>query len=556
EIGDTFSKIAEEVGMYFEYSSNEKVALEVAAGAAISGVRSLVSFKHFGLNVASDSLFPLAYLGVKKGMVVVFSDDPNCWSSAQSEQDSRYYARIAHLPLFEPSEPREAKEMVKKAFDISEEYGIPVLVRLTTRVSHTRGVVELGKIKEPEVKGSFEKGIVYRNFPPKIVETHAELHEKLGKLWEYSNKCEFNFTVEGEGKQGIVTSGVSYLYVLDSMKEVGKKLPLLKIGMSYPFPSKLLSSFSEKLESLLVVEELDPVLETEVRLSTRKDVHGKDMVPISGELNPSIVTDSIKRFLGIETKDRKKTKIGRRKPKLCPGCPYRAVFYAVRKALGDKIFAGDIGCYMLGIYPPFEEQDFFLSMGSSISVSHGISKATEDKPVVFIGDSTFFHAGIPGLINAVHNNGNILVIIMDNTTTAMTGHQPHPGTPFVAGGKSGKMVRIEDVVKACGVDELRIVNSYDIEGMVKALKEVYGKKGVGVIIARGECRLKMVRRMVRNGLKIEKYRVVDKEKVNVEELKRVGCPAIIIEGDDVRIDEEMCWGCGVCAKISGGIEKV
>ncbi|MEM5773265.1 MAG: indolepyruvate ferredoxin oxidoreductase subunit alpha [Candidatus Aenigmatarchaeota archaeon] len=567
EIGDTFAEVAKQAGIYFEYSTNEKVAVEVAAGAAFSGLRSIVSFKDFGLNVACDSVFPLAYTGVKAGMVIVVADDPNCWSSAQSEQDSRLFARIAHLPLFEPSDPEEAKDLTKLAFELSEKFGIPFIIRSTTRVSHMRSLVNLEETKKSKAEGNFVKDIAFRNYPPRIIQTHAEIHEKLEKIKEFSNRSKINFILNknSKSKLGIIASGISFNYAREAMEELGLKLPLLKISMSYPLPEKLIASFIKSLKEVLVVEELEPILEEEIKkiakdVNPKLKIHGKDLLPFAGEYKPEIVIQALAKLSKKKIPKEMETKfelekIEKRFPQLCPGCPHRASFWAIKQAVGaDKVFAGDIGCYMLGIFPPISQQDFFVSMGASMSISQGIERATKQKPVVFIGDSTFFHAGIPGLINAAHNKSNLLVVVLDNRTTAMTGHQPHPGVALTGMGEETKALAIEDIAKACGVENVRIVNAFNLEEFTKVAKELYSLPGVSLIVARGECRLQTVRKLARSGAKIPKFEFVEQpDEEKAKELKAFGCPAIRLKDESFYIDQNLCWGCGVCTQIFKGI---
>jgi len=564
EIGDTFSEIAKDAGIYFEYSTNEKVALEAAAGAALSGVRSIVSFKHFGLNVASDSVFPMAYLGVKAGMVIVVADDPNCWSSGQSEQDSRYYARIAHMPMLEPSDAQEAKDLTKFAFNLSEKFGLPVFIRTTTRVNHMRGVVNLEKIATGKRTGKFVKDVKFRDFPPYMIETHKELHEKLGRIEEESGKSRINFLVNQNVRSdlGIIVTGVSFNYMMDAMEELNVKIPLLKISMSFPLPEKMISNFIRNLKRVSVVEELEPIVENEVKRIAKNAnpkiiVHGKDMLPFFGEYGIETLIKTLAKLTGKKVPEElaeyefNPADVQERLSQLCPGCPHRSSFWSVKKAVGpDRIFGGDIGCYILGINPPINETDFFVSMGAGIGISHGIAKATKEKPVVFIGDSTFFHAGIPALINTVYNKSDMLVIVLDNRSTAMTGHQPHPGIGLTGMGEQSKPLIIEEVAKACGVENVKVVNSFNVDEFTNAVKELYSMPGVSLIVARGECRLQAVRRIVRKGMKIPKFEFVDQKDVKkIKELENYGCPAIRKEGGKLYIDQNLCWGCGVCAQI-------
>jgi indolepyruvate ferredoxin oxidoreductase alpha subunit len=570
EIGDTFASVAKQVGVYFEYSTNEKVALEAAAGAALSGVRSLVAFKSFGLNVASDSLFPLAYVGVKAGMGVVVSDDPSCWSSAQSEQDSRYYAKFAHLPMLEPSDAQECKDFTKLAFEISEKFGIPVLIRLSTRVSHETGIVSLGKIVRSEKTGKFIKDIKWRDFPPEIINTHKDLHSKLETIAKEYRRV-FTQILPAKGNKGIITSGISYGYVLEALEDLGVELPVLKLGLTFPIPEKIVENFLENLESVLVVEELEPYLEEEVCKIARKvnpsmKILGKNVLPKAGEMKEEDVLQAISKLVKKKPKfnfskhkqQYEKLKIARRFPLMCPGCPHRATFYAAKLAEPKAVFAGDIGCYMLGVHPPLETLDFVLAMGASEGLAHGISKASKQKVIAFIGDSTFFHAGIPALINMVFNKSNPLIIILDNRATAMTGHQPHPGVGVNALGEPTKPVSLLDVVRACGVENVKVVDPYNMKEMEETVKEFLASGKLSVIIARRECRLMTIRRMKKEGMKIPKFEI-EKEKLTKECKERLlsfGCPAIVEEDGVVFIDEDLCTGCGVCAQLCPGVIKV
>ena len=570
EIGDTFAQIAKQLGIYFEYSVNEKIALEAAAGAALSGLKALVSFKNFGINVASDSLFPLAYIGVKN-LVIVVSDDVNCWSSAQSEQDSRLYSYLANIPMLEPSDPQECKDFTKIAFQISEKFEIPVLIRLTTRVSHARGIVKLGKILSRPQKGYFKKdGERFFNLLPNILKLHSKLLEKMEKIKEYSEKSKLNFVLNNKkSKFGIITSGVSFNYVMDALDDLKVSFPVLKLGITNPLPEKKIGNFLKNLKEVLVIEELEPVMEEKVKAIAKEfnpkvKVHGKDIIPRVGELNEEIVISAITKITGVRLKidhtsleayKRKyeKIKIAGRFPLMCAGCPHRATFYAVKKVLSEVkeevVCGGDIGCYMLGIYPPLKVEDFLISMGGGEGVVHGVKKATNQKAIAFIGDSTFFHAGIPGLINMVFNKSNPLVIILDNRYTAMTGHQPHAGTGFNAMEET-KPIAIEDLVKACGIENVKVVDPFNVNEMISSVKEFLSKDKVSVIVAKRECQLEAVRRKRKEGMKIPSFEI-DQEKCNKCGicLKDFGCPAIYKEGEEYRINPEVCTGCAVCFQI-------
>ncbi|MCP8323405.1 MAG: indolepyruvate ferredoxin oxidoreductase subunit alpha [Candidatus Methylarchaceae archaeon HK02M2] len=568
EIGDTFAKVANKVGIYFEYSTNEKVALEGAAGAALSGVRSTVSFKQYGLNVSSESAFPLAYVGVRAGMVIVVADDPSCWSSAQSEQDSRYYARLGHIPMLEPANSQECKDFTKIAFDLSEKFNLPVFLRLTTRVSHTRGVVTLGRIVKGRTKGKFLKdSIKFRNFPPYIIETHKELHRKLEAIRRISEEIEINFFVNEDVKNdlGIIASGVSFNYVMDALDHLKMNLPVFKLGLTYPIPEEKIRNFIKNLKSILVVEEIEPILEKSIN-SLAKDVNPELRVfgrsgylPTAGELTEEAILLTISKITGkkldydliAHKEDYNKLKIARRFPLMCPGCPHRATFFATKSATGeDTTFIGDIGCYILGIFPPFETQDIIFSMGASEGLIHGIKKVSDQKVIAFIGDGTFFHAGIPALINTVFNKSNPLIIILDNRTTAMTGHQPNPTVGVTGMGDQTKAIAIEDIVKACGVENVKVVDSFNVKEMEKTVGEFLQNDKVSVIVAKRECQLLAVRRKRREGKAIPKFNI-DKSRCNGCGicLYQLGCPAISVENGVFDINEDLCTGCAVCVRI-------
>ena len=583
EIGDTFSKIAKDAGIYFEYSTNEKVAFEAAAGAAFSGLRSVVAFKHFGLNVAIDSVPPVAYVGVEGGMVVPFSDDPSGWSSAQSEQDSRCYARLSYMPMLEPSNSQECIDFMKIAFDLSERFNVPVFVRLTTRVSHTRSIVTLDKIVKGEKKAKFVKDLdKYYNLPPKIIKMHEDMVDKIEKIRaEISETSELNRVVNekalGKSRLGVITSGVSFNYVMDAMSSLGVSLPVLKLGITYPLPERNIKDFIKSLESVIVVEELEPVLEKEVQALAKEanpelEILGKGKTkeggvekyfPVAGEYTPELVLTALAKATNkkldfnydAHMKKFNKLKITRRFPVMCPGCPHRATFYALKKAAGeDAVFGGDIGCYLLGVFPPFEMQDFVLSMGASVGITHGIKKAeqatgTKQKVIAVIGDSTFFHAGIPALINTVFNKSNTLIVVLDNRITAMTGHQPHPGVGFTGMGEPSEQIKIEEIARACGVKHVKVVDPYNLKEMEKTVKDFLENDTVSVIVAKRRCYLLEYREKRREG--ITTFEIVgeltDEEK---KFLKEYACTAFYEDDKgNIQIDETMCWGCASCSQL-------
>ncbi|TSC95136.1 MAG: indolepyruvate ferredoxin oxidoreductase, alpha subunit [Parcubacteria group bacterium Licking1014_1] len=519
EIGDEFLKIAKENGIYAEWSTNEKVALEAAIGASFSGLRSLVNMKSFGLNACSDSLFPLAYTGTKAPMVIIVADDPSCWSSAQSEQDSRGYAYLSHMPMLEPSDPQECYEFTKLGFELSEKFNIPVILRITTRVAHQRMPVELSQ--KPKTKnqklGEFIKNpCQFSTMPPRVLEMKKELLEKIEKIRVFAEKSKINKiyrrrTSEISGKVGIVASGVAYLYVKEALGELSIDIPVLKINMFYPLADKTVSNFIKPLKKVLVIEETDGYLEKEIKviakdINPKLKIFGKDVLPEVGELNTQKVIIALSKILKADPTGRMlwhsvkiknsfqisnfKFQIPRRYPKLCENCPYWYVFPTIKRVAPENtVFGGDIGCYMIAGYPPHNMQDYLFSMGSSIGIGHGIKKSTSQKVISLIGDGTFFHAGIPALINTVFNKSNPLIIILDNMTTAMTGHQPNPGMGKTGAGEVAEEIKIEEIVKACGVKNIKVLDPIDIKDLENSIKEFLAKDEASVIICRRICAL-------------------------------------------------------------------
>jgi len=563
EISLNLFQIARESELYFEYSVNEKVALEAAAAAANSRVRSICIMKHVGLNVAADALMTLAYVGVKGGMVVVTADDPALFSS-QNEQDNRYYGKLSGLPVIEPSSVAEAKEMIPYAFDVSEILQEPVIFRTTTRLNHSSGVVELGEIKKPRSEGEYIKDPMNCVTVPAVArKLHEKLLKNIKKAEELSELSPYNF-IKGEGTKGIVTSGVSYNYVVDALSDLGLvgEVKILRLGFSHPLPRKLISTFLKGCEKVLVVEEGEPYLEEGLKAIAQE---GQLIVPIAGkgdglfsrlyEFDPAMVRDKISRYFSIPYKKSLPPELEdlpplpQRPPVLCPGCSHRAVFYAVKKAAEgmETICPTDIGCYTLGFLPPLMMGDFLLCMGSSVGTACGFSQVNKKKVIAFIGDSTFFHAGIPGLVNAVFNNHNFTLVILDNGTTAMTGHQPNPGTNMEELGLSGfGRVDIEAVVRALGVPMVAVIKPYNIRDAITKAKEAINFRGVSVIIARGLCTLyaKSLKK-----LKGRPFYISERCKNHRHCVNEIACPAFYIDDDRVRINQELCTGCSLCAQV-------
>jgi len=561
EIGDVFSKVAAEAGMYFEFSTNEKVALEVAAAAAASGVRSFTFMKHVGLNVASDSFMSLAYTSVEAGMVILSADDPSMFSS-QNEQDNRHYARLANIPMVEPSNPQEIKELMKYSYELSEEFKLPILMRTTTRVSHMRGVVKTGVLREINRKGFFKRDPKrFVPVPSTAMVMHKVLVEKMENLRVITNDSPFNRVFDRNGKVGVITSGGAFNYVMDAVEENHLNVNVLKITLSYPFPEKLVLKFLMDVETVLVVEEVDPIMEKELlsiigKNGLKNNVHGKldGIMPMIYEYSPNIILEAMEKLFGKDLKayeiNNSEIAVPDRSPTLCPGCPHRAAYYSVKNAvkslkLENVIYPTDIGCYTLGVTSPYNSADYLLSMGSSIGTSCGFSKATDQSVVSFIGDSTFFHAGIPPLINAVHNKNNFLLIILDNRTTAMTGGQPHPGLPVDGMGWEAPEISIEKIVNAVGVKFLRIINPMNVKKSQETFKEAIEFNGISVVISRYPCMLiKRKRSGVVMGVKQDKC---DGCAVCLEEL---ACTAIYTDENGlVQIDLQLCNNCNVCVQI-------
>ena len=571
EIGDNFYRISQETDIYFEYSVNEKVALETAAAASTSGLRTMCSMKHVGLNVASDALMTLAYVGVKGGMVIVSADDPSMHSS-QNEQDNRFYARFAGIPMLEPANSQEALDMARAAFALSESHGIPVLLRTTTRVNHSRSVVEVGPLQDSRVKGSFIKDPLNLVPVPMVARRlHVELLEKLKKLRVEADSSSFN-RVEGQGTWGVVTSGVSYNYVKDAIRElnIADQVQVLKLGMTYPFPEALCLDFIGKVKKVLVVEELEPFLEDMLKVTAQEQgltmkIKGKgdELLPRYFEFDPVLVKSAVARFFQLDYEPPKvemRSDLPQRPPNLCAGCPHRASYYAVRQAFGEggAIYPSDIGCYTLGLLPPLAAADYLLCMGSSVSSAGGFSKAQDQPVVAFVGDSTFFHSGVTGLINAVQNEHNFILVILDNGTTAMTGQQPHPGVELTEEGRQPPKVDIKTLVRGCGVDRVVVVNPLQVEKTVATIKEVMqDKPGIKVVISKSPCPL-FERRVTGKKQKVV-FRVTNECDMCRKCLDELGCPAFTYCEDEnecafIAIDEHLCSGCSVCKQICHAIK--
>ena len=566
-------------GPYVEWSANEKVALEAAIGAALTGIPALASMKHVGVNVAADPLFSSAYMGVEGALVVVSADDPGMWSS-QNEQDNRWYGIHAYIPVIEPAGAQEAKTAIIEAFKLSEKWRHPVILRTTTRVSHTRIIVETGEIDIAKIK---RKGTFVKN-PEKytLVPAHARrLREELVEKWEKISKdlSQNHILNHAEGNPDsdtlVVAVGLGYRYAKEILATHGllDNVRLLKLSAPVPLPKTLLLNEAEGREKIIFIEEGDPVIETLSKAlfydhNIRAKIYGKGTGNLkkTGELELHHVEKLLAKALGLEKTYYNQAiikpdiKLPPRPPVLCPGCPYRAVFYALRRAVGKArirpIYNGDIGCYSLGVNPPFQMQDTIVEMGGSIGLANGMAHAQDDKvPIAIIGDSTFFHAGLPGLANAVYNRSPMLVVVLDNRTTAMTGHQPHPGIGVTARGVEGTELSIVDAAKGLGVEYVKVIDAFNIaEGekeFYEALEYVKKERKPALIVAKGACILLALAAGRRVGVYPVAYRVND-DKCTACGLcyKAFNCPAIYSKDDGkAYINELLCTGCGECAQI-------
>ncbi len=562
EVPDTFFRISPEGKYYFEYSVNEKVALEVAGGATLSGALTLCTMKHVGVNVAADPLMTMCYTGAPGGLVLLSADDPGCHSS-QNEQDNRIYARIAGMPVFEPSTAQEAKDMTRDALKLSKKYSAPLLLRTTTRVNHLRGSVDFGPVPDPGKAEGFKRNpSQFVPIPAFARPMHVALLERLEALREEAENSPYN-TVSGSGEFGIVCSGISRAYVADALADSGltDKVKVLELGFSNPMPENMCLDFMKSVSKLLVVEELEPVVEDELRVLAQKnelsiEILGKGALPRNGEFTVTMVDNAIREMVGVETKvpvSCAQDELPMRPPNLCAGCPHRGTYFAAKKVFGDDaVYSSDIGCYTLGILPPLQAADFLLCMGSSISAGGGASKAADQTVVAFIGDSTFFHSGLTGIANAVFNNHDILVVVLDNRTTAMTGHQPHPGVDKTVLGDNENPLDIESAIRGLGVSEVREVNPFNQKKTLAAFEELKAMKGVRVLIAKEPCPL-FTRRVYKKVAPMVAY-VADSCDGRFECLDRLACPAMYKEGGKAAVNPILCNGCMLCLQVCGHIK--
>ncbi|GAB4169985.1 MAG: indolepyruvate ferredoxin oxidoreductase subunit alpha [Geothermobacteraceae bacterium] len=533
-------------GIDASWAPNEKVALEVGIGASFGGARALVTMKHVGVNVAADPLFTLSYTGVRGGLVLVSADDPELHSS-QNEQDNRHYARAAKLPVFEPADSQEALEMTRLAFEVSEQFDTPVMLRTTTRISHSKSVVIPGEPPVYVAEGSLEKN------PPKFVmlpgnarKRHPLVEKRLKDLEEWGCNQTFNRVEKGEGKIGIITAGIAYNYARETFPEAD----ILKLGMVYPLPKQLIRDFAARFDTLYVIEELDPFIEEQVR-AMGIDVVGKDRLSVCGELTPGRVREAL---VGPAEKPACELaeEIPSRPPNMCPGCPHRGSFLALNRL--KAYVTGDIGCYTLGFMPPLSAMDTCICMGASIGNAAGLVRVLPEeekkKVVAVIGDSTFLHTGVNGLLEMVYNGNRGTVIILDNRITAMTGRQDHPGSGYNLRGDDTSQVNLEQLCRSLGIEHVRVIDPYDLAATQKIIAEEMERDAVSVIIARRPCML-----MKRNKVELKPPLFVDADKcVGCKSCLKLGCPAIqwdagAGERGQARIDRLLCVGCQVCEQM-------
>ncbi len=574
EIGNVLSVLAKDANIYFEFSTNEKVAMEVAATAAASGLRSFTFMKHVGMNVAADSFMTTAYSGVNGGMVILSADDPSLFSS-QNEQDTRNYAKLANVPILEPSNCQEVKDMVKYAFDLSEQFNLPVIVRTTTRVSHMRCVVEFGDVKDNSSncddhwkRGHFNKDpSQYVPVPAFAGDMHVKLWDKIHKIEDVSNKSDFNCEIGSDKKYGLIASSSAFNYAHDVVKFNDLDIKILKLGFSYPFPQDKVAEFLNDVDEVFIVEEVDPIIERDTLVCVASknlnvQVHGKldGTFPIYHEFNSDIVADGLNKVLNFkedkeisfsQSLEKLSEDIPSRAPVLCAGCPHRAMYYGINVAIeelgltpNDVVFASDIGCYTLGINPPYNAADYLLSMGSSVGDGCGFSVSTDQKVASFIGDSTFFHSGISPLINAVHNKHNFVLTVLDNRITAMTGGQPNPGIPVDGMGDEAPEVSIRKLALACGCDYVRVINPFNLEQVVKTYKEAFERNDAAVIISKAPCTL------IKGLTRKPPVKLVESNCNNCDKcVSELACPAISKINGKITIDEAQCDGCSACIQV-------
>ncbi len=579
EILETLAGVAKELDMYVEWSTNEKVAFEVALAASICGIRAMASMKHVGVNVAHDPLMTAGYIGAKGGLVLLSADDPWAWSS-QNEQDNRYIAEQGYIPVLEPSSVQEAKDMMADAFKLSEQFRHLFMVRSVTRIGHARSDLVLGEISRERRKGQFIKDRTWLDYTPREARINKPLMlERFEKIRKAVNTLPYNQLKLADGaKLGIIACGLSYSYTLEAVKWLGveDRVSVLKIGTPHPLPEELVKRLLNSVGEILVVEELDPFVELHVKAIAGEQnipvrIHGKDLVSRIGELSTDKVTQAIAQltssklpvdFANIDKLEQETAPLlPWRPPALCAGCPHRASHYAIRVASRrvarefgqevEPIYPGDIGCYTLAYNPPQEAIDTTICMGGSFGIANGLAHVVNAPIVAHLGDSTFFHAGIPPLINAVYNKANITMLILDNSATAMTGFQPHPGTGYTAMGDEAVQLKPEDIARACGVEFVEVVDPFDLKAAIATIEKAIRFDGPAVVVSRRLCTIIDQREKRKRKEEIIPY-CVDQDKCSPKCnacIELLGCPAIIKQDGKTTIDRSLCTGCGVCAQV-------
>ena len=556
--GTPSTEILENVAIYkedivAEWATNEKVALEAAIGGSIAGARTMASMKHVGVNVAADPLFTFSYTGVNGGMVLITADEPGMHSS-QNEQDNRNYAKFAKIAMFEPSTSQEAKDMLKEAFEISEKYDTPVLFRVTTRLCHSKGIVECSDRVEVPIKEYIKNPKKNLTVPVHARVRRVEIDDRMSKLLEYSNNTHLNNYEINDTKIGIVASGMCYTYAKEVFKD---NASYMKLGFTNPLPMEKIKEFASKVDNVYVIEENDPFIEEQLKANNIK-CHGKDIFPSYGELTPDVIRKSVFGKTN-DTIDYNKDLVVNRPPGLCAGCPHRGFFYELGKRKNVMV-TGDIGCYTLGFAPPYNAMDTTICMGASLSSGHGAQKVFNMKEnnkirvVGVLGDSTFFHTGINSLLDVVYNKGNSISVILDNRITGMTGHQQNPGTGYTLQGDVTSEVNIEELVKACGVKHIRTINPNNLSQVKETLDWAFNLEEPSVIITRWPCALKKFSRQ-----DIEEFNNPFTSKCSIDTDKcigcklcmKTGCPAISFKSEEksVFIDKNQCVGCEVCSQV-------
>ena len=556
--GTPSTEILENIALYkedikAEWAPNEKVAVESAAGASIAGARTVASMKHVGLNVAADPLFTIAYTGVNGGFVIITADEPGQHSS-QNEQDNRNYAKSAKIPMLEPSDSQEAKDMIKKAFEISEKYDTPVLYRLTTRLCHSKSIVECNERKEVGIKEYVKDANKYVTVPAVSRKLRVKVEERLKKLTDYSNTREFNYMEINNSKVGVIVSGMCFNFAKEVFKE---NVSYLKLGFTFPMPDEKIKEFSSEVDKIYIIEENDGFIEEHVK-SLSIECYGKNTFPPYGEMTPDIIREAVtgKTF---EHLDINEELLIPRPPTFCPGCPHRGLFYELGKRK-DVVVTGDIGCYTLGFSAPYNSMDCCVCMGASLGSGHGAQQVfnmvegNKKRVVGVLGDSTFFHTGINGLFDVIYNKGNSISIILDNRITGMTGHQQNPGSGYTLQGEKTTEISIEEIVKACKVKNVRVINPNKLSEVNDALDWALSNKEASVIITRWPCALKKFSPQdieeFNNPFK-DRCTVVEDLCIGCKKCAKTGCPAISYNKENKKaiIDKNQCLGCEVCAQV-------